>query len=90
MQIRFYATLRPIVGGRLVELPDPPGTVEAILRRLCGEYEGLQDQLFDEDGSVRRFVAIMVDGRDIRHVEGLQSRVSPDSEMDIFPPVAGG
>ena len=90
MIIRFYATLRPIVGGRSVDLEDPPGTVEEILARLGRDYEGLQDQLFEEDGSVRRFVAIMVNGRDIRHIDGLQSRVPPDSELDIFPPVAGG
>ncbi len=90
MIIRFYATLRPLVGGRSVELPDPPDTVGAVLQRLVAEYEGLGDQLFDETGAVRRFVAIMVDGRDIRHLDGLQSRVRPESELDIFPPVAGG
>ena len=90
MIIRFYATLRPIVGGRSVELTDPPDTVNGILERLACDYEGLNQQLFDEDGTVRRFVAIMVNGRDIRHIDGLQSRVSPDSELDIFPPVAGG
>ena len=90
MQIRFYATLRPLVGGRSVDLSDPPDTVKGILERLACEYEGLQDQLFDEDGTVRRFVAIMVDGRDIRHIDGLESRVKPESELDIFPPVAGG
>ncbi len=90
MIIRFYATLRPLVGGRSVDLENPPETVEEILARLSEEYEGLHAQLFDEDGTVRRFVAIMVDGRDIRHKEGLQSRVSPESELDIFPPVAGG
>ena len=90
MIIRFYATLRPLVGGRSVELSDPPETIGGILERLACQYEGLQNQLFDEDGAVRRFVAIMVDGRDIRHIDGLQSRVNPDSELDIFPPVAGG
>ena len=90
MIIRFYPTRRPSVGGRSVDLDDPPATVEAILARLARDYEGLQTQLFEDDGSVRRFVAIMVDGRDIRHIDGLQSRVSATSELDIFPPVAGG
>lgn len=90
MEIRFYATLRPLVGGRSVALSDPPATVGEVLDRLVGEHEGLGERIFDEDGTVRRFVAIMVDGRDIRHLEGLQTRVSDRSELDIFPPVAGG
>jgi len=90
MIIRFYATLRPLVGGRSVDLSDPADTIKGILEQLASEYEGLHDQLFDDDGTVRRFVAIMVDGRDIRHIDGLQSRVNPESELDIFPPVAGG
>ncbi len=90
MIVRFYATLRPLVGGRSVDLLNPPDTILAVLQRLGEEHEGLHEQLFDDDGSVRRFVAIMVDGRDIRHLEGLQSRVHPESELDIFPPVAGG
>ncbi len=90
MEIRFYATLRPIVGGRSVTLSDPAETIGGVLEQLASRYDGLQPQLFDEDGTVRRFVAIMVDGRDIRHLEGLQSRVSAETELDIFPPVAGG
>lgn len=90
MEIRFYATLRPLVGGRSVALSDPPPTVAGVLEQLVSEHEGLGERIFDEDGTVRRFVAIMVDGRDIRHLEGLQTRVSETSELDIFPPVAGG
>ena len=33
---------------------------------------------------------IMVEGRDIRHLSGLETRVTNESAMDIFPPVAGG
>ena len=90
MEIRFYATLRPLVGGRSVAFADPPATVAEVLEQLVSEHEGLGERIFDDDGTVRRFVAIMVDGRDIRHLEGLQTRVSETSELDIFPPVAGG
>ena len=90
MEIRFYATLRPLVGGRSVDLADPPATVAEVLQRLADDYPGLGEQLFDSGGAVRRFVAIMVNGRDIRHLEGLDSRIPIDAELDIFPPVAGG
>ena len=90
MEIRFYATLRPIVGGRSVALDDPPPTVGELLDRLCGDHDGLRDRVLDEHGQIRQFVAVIVDGRDVRHLEGLQSRLRPNSEIDIFPPVAGG
>ena len=90
MEIRFYATLRPLVGGRSVQLDAPPTTVGGVLRRLINEYPGLDGKLLDESGGVRRFVAVMLNGRDIRHLEGLETRIEAVSEMDIFPPVAGG
>ena len=90
MIVRFYATLRPLVGGRSVEHSDPASTIGGVLEQLASEYEGLSERIFDESGAVRQFVAIMVDGRDIRHIEGLQTRVNVGSELDIFPPVAGG
>lgn len=90
MEIRFYATLRPLVGGRTVQLPEPPPTVGAVLHHLIEEHPGLDGKLLDESGAVRRFVAVMLNGRDIRHLDGLETAVAADSEMDIFPPVAGG
>ncbi|SVD26471.1 uncharacterized protein METZ01_LOCUS379325, partial [marine metagenome] len=38
----------------------------------------------------RPYVAVMVNGRDIRHTGGLETPLEPDAELDIFPPVAGG
>ena len=90
MEIRFYATLRPLVGGRSVELAGPPATVGGVIERLVSEYPDLKEKILDEAGAVRRFVAVMLDGRDIRHLDGLDTRVSAASDMDIFPPVAGG
>ena len=90
MEVRFYATLRPVVGGRSVALDDPPETVGELLERLCDEHDGLRERVLDEQGQIRQFVAVMIDGRDVRHLEGLQSRLRADNGIDIFPPVAGG
>ena len=90
MEVKVYATLRPIVGGRSVTLE--PGdsvpasdcaitTIRDVLHQLIGRFPDL---------AVRPYVAVMVDGRDIRHTGGLDTPVPPDSQLDIFPPVAGG
>ena len=90
MEIRFYATLRPLVGGRSVQLEPQPATVAEVLARLVAEHPGLEEKILDEAGQVRRFVAVMLNGRDVRHLEGLNTPVPLNSDMDIFPPVAGG
>ena len=90
MHVRVYATLRPLVGGRSVDLDDGCATAGDVIKELIGRFPALSDRLLDPHGAVRPYVAIMVDGRDIRHVGGLHTAVGPDSELDIFPPVAGG
>ena len=90
MMVQLYATLRPLAGRRKVRLDVDETTVGEVLDELVSRYPNLHDALFDERGDVRKYVAIMVEGRDIRHLAGLETPVAEDSEMDIFPPVAGG
>ncbi len=90
MMVQLYATLRPLAGRRKVRLEMDETTVGEVLDELVSRYPNLHDALFDDSGDVRKYVAIMVEGRDIRHLAGLETPVAEDSEMDIFPPVAGG
>ncbi len=90
MQVRFYATLRPIVGGSEVEVDGNAHTIGEVLDDLVRRFPDLRRWLIADDGSVRPFVAVMVDGRDIRHLDGRETPVDSDSRIDVFPPVAGG
>ncbi len=91
MEIRVYATLRPIVGGRSVSLPDRDGaTVAQVIDDLIARFPALRERLLSEAGEIRPYVAVMLDGRDVRHVGGLSATVPAGAEIDIFPPVAGG
>ena len=91
MEVRVYATLRPIVGGRSVSLPDRAGaTVGGVIDDLIERFPALRERLLSDEGDVRPYVAVMLDGRDVRHVGGLAAAVPDGAEIDIFPPVAGG
>jgi molybdopterin synthase sulfur carrier subunit len=35
-------------------------------------------------------VIIMVNGRDYRHLQGLDTPLHPDDTVTLFPPIAGG
>jgi molybdopterin converting factor small subunit len=50
----------------------------------------LARRIRDEQGQVRRFVNLYVDGSDVRHCGGLDAAVAPHSEVLVLPSVAGG
>ena len=41
-------------------------TLAAVIRDLESSYPGLQARLIDEDGEIRRFVNVFVNGEDVR------------------------
>jgi molybdopterin synthase sulfur carrier subunit len=91
VKANFYATLRPIVGGKTVEFDLPAGADVETLLRIAGErFPKLVELTWNEDGTLRDFLKVFVNGREIRHLQMLATRLSNDAELDIFPPVAGG
>lgn len=91
MKVFFYATLRPIVGTRSLEIELPASSsVRELVDYLAAGWPELKEHLFDESGELSRRVNIMLDGRNIRWLEGLATPMEPGQKVEIFPPVAGG
>lgn len=90
--VRLYATLRQRAGGlAAVEIPWAPGDqVGAVLRELVRREPGLAGCILDEKGGLVPFVNVFLDGRDIRYLDGLETALDGQTEIAIFPPVAGG
>ncbi|MFC7550600.1 MoaD/ThiS family protein [Plantactinospora sp. GCM10030261] len=85
------AALRPDSGGeRRLDLPVGAGTLAAVLDQLAAGWPRLHRRLRDEQGQLRRYVNIYVDGEDCRRVGGLATPVPADAEVQILPSVAGG
>ena len=89
IEVRLYATLRAIAGQRSVTVPEDCTTVRCVIDDLVTRWPELEERVYD-DREMRPYVAVMVNGRDIRHLEGLDTPITSASELDIFPPVAGG
>ncbi len=90
--VRLYATLRPRAGGEgTVEVPWSPGaTIAQVLQELLRRQPGLAGYILDEEGLLLPYVNVFLDGRDIRYLSGLETAVDGETEISIFPPVAGG
>lgn len=91
MDIRVFATLRPIVGGPNVSLDAGPGSsVRALLDELIERYPPMQKELFDAEGRLHNNIHVFVNGRDVRYLGGLDMAIPEGASIRIFPPVGGG
>lgn len=91
MLIRLYATLRQIAETREIEIPvKEDATVGEVLHSLVSRFPGLDEAIWYPDGSLAGHVAVILNGRDIRHLSNVDTPVSNDDRLDVFPPVGGG
>ena len=89
--VKLPTQLRAAAGGSgEVVVPVDGGTVTSVMEALFAEYGELRERLTDEDGELRRFVNLYVDGEDIRFSEGLETAVADGGEVQVLPAVAGG
>ena len=54
------------------------------------QYPGIKDRICDEQGEIRRFVNIYVNGEDVRFLDSLRTPLNPADEVSIVPAGAGG
>ena len=66
------------------------GNVLAVVESLEKEYPGIKERLCDENGALRHFVNIYINGEDVRYVDGINTAVKDGDELSIVPAVAGG
>lgn len=90
LTLRFFATFREAVGRKEVEYGFPDDyDVGDVLRDLEAEHEGLEGQLL-EDGGIRPQINVLKNGREVIHMDGLDTELDEGDTLSVFPPVAGG
>ncbi|MDY7082805.1 MAG: ubiquitin-like small modifier protein 1 [Halobacteria archaeon] len=83
VDVRFSSALESITDERTTTV-DAKTVNEAI--DILAESYGEEFQ----DGELRRFVNLYVNGEDVRHHDGLETKLDDDDEISILPAVSGG
>ncbi|MDF9745543.1 ubiquitin-like small modifier protein 1 [Natrinema salsiterrestre] len=90
IDLRFFATFREAVGQKeRTRTVDDDATVGDVLGELEAEYDGLAGQLV-EGGTIRPQLSVLKNGRNVVHMEGVDTSLEPGDVVSVFPPVAGG
>ena len=87
--VKIPTQLREAAGGE-GEVAVDGATVGAVLEALYERHPELRERLAEDDGRLRRFVNVYVDGEDVRFGDGLETAVPEGGEVQILPAVAGG
>lgn len=91
MKVKVFANLREIVKVKSHEIGVEMkwGKVRNVLEILLQRYgNALRDAIFNPDGGLR--IKILLNGRDIDYINGLESEITEEDILYLFPPVAGG
>ena len=87
--VRIPTPLRRMTNGQAkVEMQS--SNLGELVEKLDSEFPGFKDRLVDENGDLRYFVNIYLNGEDVRFMEGLKTSTSEGDEVSIVPAVAGG
>jgi sulfur-carrier protein len=87
--VRIPTQLRTLSGGAS-EIAVTGDTVADALQALDAAHPGFGERLFNEDGSLRRFVNVFVAEEDIRFLDGVDTKLPEGTVLSIVPAVAGG
>lgn len=92
MKVAFYATLRPIVGGKTVDFAVDGGlSARQLLDIILVNYPGLRPELVDADGQLLPHVHFFINGRDVQFLEGAwNTQIRAEDVVSVFPAVGGG
>lgn len=90
MLVKVFANLRQICGGVTVNVQPDGERVIDVLDKMVEMFPPLKDEIFSTEKELLPFVHVYVNGRNIIHLDDLQTKVDEKDQFALFPPVAGG
>jgi len=89
VMVRIPMPLRRLTNGQ-DKVSVEGDTLNAVVMSLEEEFPGIRARLCDDQGQLRNFVNVYVNGEDVRFLDGLDTATSEGDEISVIPAVAGG
>lgn len=79
--VKFFTTLRKATGET---------SYRSAARSVAEVLKEVEERYGDDVSRYLRNVNVLVNGRHIGYLRGKRTRLEPDDEVSLFPPLAGG
>lgn len=89
IKVRIPTPLQKMTENQ-AEVEAEGANVKEVLAALDQKFPGLHDRLYDDQGSLRRFINFYVNDEDIRFLDGENTSIKDGDEVSIVPAIAGG
>jgi molybdopterin synthase sulfur carrier subunit len=91
MEVKVYATLRLKIGQDKIDVRAGHGdTVRDAVTEVLERYPALTPHVMTGKGELVSHVHIFLNGRNIRLLDELDTKIQEGQTLAIFPPVGGG
>ena len=87
VSVKFFVELRDITGVKRDDLE--ASDVGDLLEKLIEKYPKLKDVLF-KNGNLNEEYLILLNGRNVKFLDGLKTRLNEGDVVSILSPIIGG
>jgi molybdopterin synthase sulfur carrier subunit len=90
IEVKFLTRFIDITGEKKIQIDDV-SNILALTEFLCQKYDDtFKEVLFDDNGNIRDYLKIMINGEDIRDKDGLNTSLKDGDQIVMFQTIAGG
>jgi sulfur-carrier protein len=89
MTVKYFGDIRPLTGIKEEEWPQSQPEVRSLLKALGERHPALANRVFEGD-QLSSTLIVLVNGRSIDYLNGIETPLQPDDIIDVFPVEGGG
>jgi sulfur-carrier protein len=86
--VKLFGNLRSLAGSHSLVIEAV--TMKELFDILRRDHQTLAAAIFGKDGKLSPHYKVMIDGHDMNILKGIETVISSEDVVAIFPPVAGG
>ena len=91
IKVKFFTNVKSYLGLDEIEIEQESISVKELLIGINNRVKNnLLEKLIDDKGGLKRGINILVNGRNILHLDKLNTLVESSDEVALFPSAGGG